>query len=92
MTESKIEFNRRAMECSSHRMNMIASEAIFADKYEHGNPIQYVFTFKCSGSCQQVIKQTIIHKDLSDLLPAIHKHAGKLFDRGITNFNEDNIE
>lgn len=33
-----------------------------------------------------------LDKDLSDLLPAIHKHAGKLFDRGITNFNEDNIE
>jgi nitrate reductase alpha subunit len=47
------DFNRRAQECTNHRMRQISYEAIYADKYQYGEPVKEVYTFKCTGSCQQ---------------------------------------
>lgn len=55
--ESTQEFNRRVQECTAHRMVQISYEAIYADKYEHGEPHRHVYTYKCKGPCQQ----TLIH-------------------------------
>lgn len=54
------EFNRLALACSSHRMQMISSERVLVNpKYDNGteepsNVKEYHDFFKCIGSCQQV--------------------------------------
>lgn len=52
------EFNRKAFECSNHRMVMTSSEQLYANKYDesHGiNPVGQRVTYTCQGSCKQSI-------------------------------------
>ena len=54
------DFNRKAAECSNHRMIMTSSERCLVNpRYDNGgegqdNVLEYRASFKCLGSCEQI--------------------------------------
>lgn len=62
------DFNKLAQSCSNHRMQMISSERILVNpKYDNhteskDNVKEYVYNYKCFGSCGQIKEQRIANK------------------------------
>ncbi len=57
------EFNRRAIECSGHRMQIVSSETILVNpRYDDGstephNVKEWRTVYRCAGSCKQEREQ-----------------------------------
>ena len=51
--------NKLAQECSNHRLSMTSCENRYATAHEHGDPVETIYTFKCSGSCGMVATLSI---------------------------------
>jgi len=56
-------FNKRAMQCSNHRMVMLGSESFFKRfDYQQIVPEKEITTYQCVGDCKQQIQYTKIQK------------------------------
>ncbi len=51
------EFNKRASECSGHRMVIVSSEVLYTNKSKELGECGHSYTYRCNGSCQQTHTQ-----------------------------------
>lgn len=46
----------KPINCPNHRMTLVSHEQIWDNKWEYGEPVKSIATFKCVGQCKHKVQ------------------------------------